>query len=371
MDGNMAARKSIKPNPLQEAPSLFRDNTPYVLKYGDALATLRTLPTHSIHCCVTSPPYWAQRAYDGGNGLGSEPRWQEYVAHLTEIFHEVRRVLRPDGSLWLNLGDTYVKKNLCGIPWRVAFALQDDGWLLRNDIVWDKVKGNPCNAKDKLRNVHEYLFHFTLHEKYFYDVDAIRTPPQQPSYRDGKLVTPTGVSGVKYERQIKASKSLSEREKLAALQTLRQTLAKVATGELPDFRMIIRGSQRATHSDMPEFSGRATELAAKGFCILPYHKNGTKPGDVWHIIPEDQWRTDLHYAVFPTELCDLPLRATCPADGIVLDPFVGTGTTIIAALQQGKRGIGIDTSATYLDGARQRIESLLETQRFVQGGLWG
>ncbi len=354
----------------QHIDPFLRESAPYLLITGDALTQLRTLPPASVHCCVTSPPYWAQRAYDGGNGLGSEPRWQDYVAHLVDIFREVRRVLRSDGSLWLNLGDTYVKKNLSGIPWHVAFALQDDDWLLRNDIVWDKIKGNPCNARDKLRNVHEYLFHFVANEQYYYDVDAIRNPPQAATYRNGKLVTPTGVSGVKYERQIKTSKALSAQEKSAALQALQQTLARVAAGELPDFRMIIRGSQRATHSDSPEFSGRAAELAAKGFCILPYHKNGTKPGDVWHIIPEDQWRKDHHYAVFPLELCDLPIRATCPPDGIVLDPFAGTGTTLLGALQQGKRGIGIDTSATYLDLAKQRIDAYLATQQVVQGGLW-
>jgi hypothetical protein len=109
---------------------------------------------------------------------------------------------------------------------------------------------------------------------------------------------------------------LTNQEKLAALQALQQTLAKVASGDLPDFRMIIRGTQRSTHSDSPEYSGRAAEIEAKGFCILPYHKNGTKPGDVWHIIPEDQWRKDQHYAVFPLELCELLLLATCPTKAL-------------------------------------------------------
>ncbi len=238
-------------------------------------------------------------------------------------------------------------------------------------VLGQKSGGNPCNAKDKLRNIHEYLFHFVQSESYFYDVDAIRKPPQEPSYRNGKIVTHTGVSGIKYERQIKASTSLTNQEKLAALQALQQTLAKVASGDLPDFRMIIRGTQRSTHSDSPEYSGRAAEIEAKGFCILPYHKNGTKPGDVWHIIPEDQWRKDQHYAVFPLELCELPLLATCPTNGIVLDPFVGTGTTLVAALQQNKRGIGIDTSMSYLAEAKRRLEALFVADRVVQGELWG
>jgi len=336
----------------------FLDNStqPFCLIEGNAEEALRWFPAESIDMCLTSPPYWAQRRYDGASALGNEASWQDYVAHLAHIFREVRRVLRPDGSLWLNLGDTYLNKNLCGIPWRTAFALQEDGWILRNAIVWDKVKGNPCNAKDKLRNIHEFVFHFVQQNQYFYDVDAIRNPPQKPTYRDGKLVSPTGVSGAKYEQQIRESQHLTVYEKQAALAALAETLRKLEQGEIADFRMIIRGRQRSTHSDSLEFSGRAHEIQARGFCILPYHKNGTKPGDVWHIIPEDQWRKDGHYAVFPTELGELPIKATCPPGGILLDPFVGSGSAIIEALRLGRRGIGIDTSASYLNDARKRLE---------------
>lgn len=280
---------------------------------------------------------------------------------MVQIFREVARVLKPTGSLWLNLGDTYVGKSLCGIPWRVAFALQDEGWIMRNSVIWDKVKGNPCNAKDKLRNIHEYVFHFTLQNQYFYDVASIRSAPKRPYYRNGKLVTPTGVSGAKYEKQINQSNELSEEEKSAALQSLRHTLSRVENGEIQDFRMIIRGTQRSTHSNSPEFSGRANELKTKGFCILPYHKDGPKPADVWHIIPEDQWRKGNHYAVFPTELCDTPIKATSSMQGIVLDPFVGTGTSIISAIELGRRAIGIDTSTDYLEEAASRIDSKLLT----------
>lgn len=322
---------------------------------GDAEEMLKEMPSHVIDSCLTSPPYWAKREYDSHRGLGGEADWQEYVAHLVRIFREVRRVLKPEASLWLNIGDTYHKKNLCGIPWRVAFALQEDGWILRNSIVWDKMKGNPCNSKDKLRNMHESIFHFVQKSKYFYDVDAIRNPPKKPYYQRGKIVTPTGVSGIKYEKQIQQSKELSDEEKQAAFAALKEALRMLERGEISDFRMIIRGCQRSTHSDSLEFSGRANELKIRGFCILPYHKNGTKPGDVWHIIPEDEWRKDNHYAVFPIELCELPIKATCPQGGIVLDPFVGTGSAIVAALQLGRRGIGIDTSASYLDEARRQL----------------
>jgi DNA modification methylase len=344
----------------------------YCLVQGDAEEVLRAFPPHVVDMCITSPPYWGQREYDGDSRLGTEANWSEYVERLVYIFHELRRILRPEGSLWLNIGDTYVNKNLCGIPWRVAFALQQDGWILRNSIIWDKVKGNPCNAKDKLRNMYDYVFHFVQQEKYFYDVDAIRNPPGKPYYRDGKIITPTGVSGAKYEQQIRQSKDLTPEEREAALAALAETLRRVEQGEISDFRMIIRGAQRSTHSDSREFSGRANEIQSRGFCILPYHKNGSKPGDVWHIIPEDEWRKDGHYAVFPIELCELPIKATCPQDGILLDPFAGTGTALAAALLLGRRGIGIDTSPRYLSEAQRRLQqvSLKRRQALAQRSLF-
>jgi DNA modification methylase len=335
----------------------------YLLCCGDAAEILEEMPDQSVHCCITSPPYWSQRKYDGGSTLGHEPSASEYVQRLCEIFRRLRRVLCDDGSLWLNIGDTYKNKVLMGVPWRVALALQEEGWVLRNAIVGDKVKGNPCNAKDKLRNVYEHVFHFVQQEQYYYDLDAVRTPPHKPSYKNGQIVTPTGVSGVKYKRQILRSTELSEEEKLSALAALEEALRKVERGEMPDFRMIIRGTQRSTHSDSPEFSGRADELRKKGFCILPYHRQGTKPGDVWRIIPEDEWRKDAHFAVFPKELCEVPIKATCPPGGIVLDIFAGTGTAIVAALELGRRGIGIDTSQEYLTVAHERIEALMQEQQ--------
>jgi DNA modification methylase len=352
----LPARQDDASRELAVAQFLSNLQDRYYLVQGDAEEALKLFPSHAIDTCITSPPYWAKREYDSTSGLGAEAHWGDYVARLVRILHAVRRVLRPEGSLWLNIGDTYLNKNLCGIPWRVAFALQEDGWILRNSVVWDKVKGNPCNAKDKLRNVYEHVFHFVQQDKYFYDVDAIRNPPGKPSYRDGKIVTPTGVSGAKYEQQIRGSKDLTPEEKEAALAALAETLRKVEDGAISDFRMIIRGAQRSTHSDSKEFSGRANELQSRGFCILPYHKNGSKPGDVWHIIPEDEWRKDAHYAVFPQELCELPIKATCPQGGVLLDPFAGTGTALVTAVMMGRRGIGIDTSARYLLEARRRLQ---------------
>lgn len=341
----------------------------YLPYCGDAGEVLKDFPAQSVHCCITSPPYWSQRKYAGESTLGHEPSVQEYAQHLCQIFQSLKRVLRDDGSLWLNIGDTYRNKNLMGVPWCVALALQDDGWILRNAIVWDKVKGNPCNAKDKLRNVYEHVFHFVKQEQYYYDLNAIRTPPRKPYYKDGQIVTPTGGSGTKYRQQILSSTELNEEEKRNALVALEEALHKVESGEMPDFRMIIRGTQRSTHSDSPEFSGRADELQKKSFCILPYHRHGTKPGDVWRIIPEDEWREDSHFAVFPKELCEIPIKATCPPGGIVLDIFAGTGTAVLAALELGRRGIGVDISQEYLNTAHSRIEAFIEERKYRDAQL--
>jgi DNA modification methylase len=126
---------------------------------GDALEVLSSMPSESVDCSMTSPPYWGQRAYEGG-GIGLERHPEEYIEGLLAVFAQLHRVLKPTGSFWLNMGDAYLDKRLLGLPWRVAIALCDrQGWVLRNDVVWHKVKGGPDNSTDKLRNVHETVFH--------------------------------------------------------------------------------------------------------------------------------------------------------------------------------------------------------------------
>ena len=303
---------------------------------------------------MTSPPYWGQRAYSG-EGLGLESRSEQYVDLLLDIFAEVQRVLKKSGSFWLNIGDAYQGKSLLGLPWRVALGMIDrQGWLLRNTVVWNKVKGGLDNTKDKLRNVHEPVFHFVKSAEYFYDIDAIRKKPGQSRVVNGSVVSATGVSGVRYRRQIELSTALSEREKESAYAALEQVLATVKNGSLADFRMIIRGQQRVTHSDSNKVSGRAREIETKGFYFLKYHPNGSKPSDVWDIIPEDTQGRTGHFAPYPEDLCRLPILATCPKGGLVLDPFSGTGTTSFVAFRLGRRSIGIDTSAEYIRDANDR-----------------
>lgn len=326
---------------------------------GDSLAVLASFPERCIDCCMTSPPYWGQRAYSG-NGMGMEATCDEYINNLLAVIAEIKRVLKPTGSFWLNIGDAYQKKSLMGIPWRVAIAMMDkQAWILRNSVIWNKVKGGPDNAKDKLRNVHENIFHFVKSDRYFYDADAVRTRPRQAKVVNGAIVSATGVSGVRYRRQIELSTVLTDTEKSAAFDAIEAMLEEVRNGKIADFRMIIRGQQRATHSDSERVSGRARELAERGFYFLKYHPNGAKPSDVWDILPEDTQKRSLHFAPFPEDLCKIPVLATCPEDGMVLDPFCGTGTTGLVAFKLGRRSVGIDTSLEYIRIARERCRLLL------------
>jgi DNA modification methylase len=334
------------------------EHTPLFLQ-GNAVALLAAFPSTCIDCALTSPPYWGQRAYASG-GIGLEETWQEYVDNLLRLFKELHRVLKPTGSFWLNIGDAYQQKTLLGLPWRVALAMTDtQGWILRNSVIWNKVKGGPDNAKDKLRNVHEHVFHFVKSDRYDYDVDAIRSKPGQARVVNGAIVSATGVSGVRYRRQIELSTALNDSEKATAFRALDAILEEVRLGKLADFRMIIRGQQRATHSDSERVSGRARELAERGYYFLKYHPNGSKPSDVWDILPEDTQKRSLHFAPYPEDLCKIPILATCPEGGTVLDPFTGTGTTNFVAFALGRKSIGIDISDAYLTVARERCRLLL------------
>lgn len=337
-----------------------------LLLHGDSLFILKEFPDESIDMAMTSPPYWQKRQYSDG-GIGLEREHKNYVTNLCNIMKELYRVLKSTGSFWLNIGDSYKNKRLLGIPWRVVFEMTDhQGWILRNNIIWNKVKGSPDNSKDKLRNVHENIFHFVKNtNEYYYNVDAIRTKPREAKVVNGAVVSATGVSGVRYKRQIELSTDLTEREKHEAMKALKTMLEKIKLGEISDFRMIIRGRQRTTHSDSEKVSGRAKELKEKGYYFLCYHPNGTKPGDVWDIIPEDTQKRTGHYAAYPADLCKIPILATCPPHGTVLDPFCGTGTTLVVAQSLHRKAFGIDISQEYLQQSMERLNRTYEEQQFV------
>lgn len=331
-----------------------KDDKSPLLIAGDSLIELYNFPSESIDCCITSPPYWQKRSYENG-GIGLEDTPQKFMDNLYCIIKEIHRVLKPSGSFWLNIGDSYKNKSLYGIPWRIALRMIDDGWILRNDVIWNKQKGGLNPQKDRFASVYEDLFFFVKSEKYYFDDDSVRSNPRKCIIKNGAVVSATGVTGVNYKRKVELSTSLSDTEKENALKALQDVLGKIQLGLISDFRMVIRNEQRVTHSDSEKLSGRAKELRDKGFYFLFYNPKGTMPTDVWDILPEDTQKRKLHFAPYPEELCIIPIKTTCPEDGIVLDPFSGTGTTVKVAGDLNRKAIGIDISEVYINHTKDRI----------------
>lgn len=265
--------------------------TPYftdesvTLHHGDATATLAEMGAGSVDCIVTSPPYFGLRDYGVDGQMGAESTPAEYVAGMVALFREARRVLADDGTLWLNIGDSYGPgKNLLGIPWRVAFALQDDGWILRNDIIWHKPNAMPESVTDRLSTRHEHLFMLTKGPRYWFDLDPIRVEIEHP--------------GVK--------------RSIGAFQ-------KVGDGHNPAHRGLLSDG----------------------------HPLGKNPGDVW-AIPTTPF-PGAHFATMPRALAERCVLAGCKPGGTVLDPFSGSGTAGTAATKHGRSYVGVDLNADYLD----------------------
>lgn len=309
----------------REAYFQSKDVTLYL---GDALEVVRTLPSESVNCVVTSPPYLGLRDYGMDGQYGQEGTPQGYAETLRILFDEIRRVLTADGTVWLNLGDSYGKgKNLLGVPWRVAFALQDDGWTLRNDVIWAKPAGMPDPAKDRLGRKHEHVFLLTKGLRYSFDLDAIKvaasgTAERPQRRRAEELFTTAGLT----------------QDHLDAIR---------ATG-ITDV-----GKATITQTGTGKNTAAVRALAAEAKTVLGGYwreflvSDRKNPGDVW-TIPTTPF-PDAHLATFPPDLARRCILAGCPEGGTVLDPFSGSGTTGMAALEQGKQYIGIDLNPEYLD----------------------
>lgn len=264
---------------------------------GDCRETLKSLPDESVHCVVTSPPYFGLRNYgEQSRQIGLEDKPQEFVDALVEVFGEIHRVLRPDGTVWLNLGDTYGKrKNILGMPWRVAFALQDFGWILRQDIIWHKPNPVPESVKDRCTRAHEYIFLLTKAQKYFFDNAAIKE---------------IAVSGA----------------------TIRD---KAGEGYQADYAKGDRFS--------------------KG--VRVYGADGLRnKRDVWSVSVRSY--PGAHFATFPPQLIEPCVLAGCPEGGVVLDPFGGSGTTAGVALAHGRLAILCELNPDYAELITGRVEQI-------------
>lgn len=310
-----------------------RDRGGDLILLGDSMDMLATLPTESVDCVVTSPPYWGLRDYGVPGQLGLEKTPEEYIGHMRMIFEQVRRVLKKEGTLWLNLGDSYAQggsggasskstlkndgravfgarnyennlnsksfsrkapkglkpKDLVGIPWRVALALQADGWYLRQDIIWHKPNPMPESVRDRCTKAHEYIFLLTKSARYHFDIDAIKEPAKFAGMR----------------RDQKKGEFKAKGEPLP--------------GQLP-FRAIrdVRNRRSVWTVTTKPFKGA-------------------------------------HFATFPPDLIEPCILAGCPKDGVVLDPFFGAGTVGLVAKKHGRKWIGIELNPEYAAMAEKRI----------------
>lgn len=343
----------------------YSDDT-ITLHTGDALDVLRTLPDGSVNCAITSPPYFGLRDYGAPRQYGLEKSPGEYLANLTAVFSETYRVLADDGTLWVNMGDSYVSnggaalppghgsrkpgsrsphglqgthprtrpeaelphkfgkwdkdwgmpiKNLLGLPWRLALALQDDGWILRNDIIWHKPNAMPESVGDRLAAQHEHLFLLVKTRYYWFDLDPIRLPLLRPeALTENISIGGNGASGTKLDASARRSEG-------------RRYGAKHNGAATPPGSTTSRGAGA---------DGTRHDLA---------NPRGRNPGDMWSL--PTQPFPGAHFATMPPALAERCVLAGCRPGGTILDPFSGSGTTGMVANRHGRRYIGIDLNPDY------------------------
>lgn len=343
---------------------------------GDALEQLRTLPSESVQCVVTSPPYYALRDYGVEGQLGLEESPEKYLERLTIIFAEVRRVLRPDGVCWLNLGDTYAgagggaqgkngacvgracesakkrtrstvtgvlkPKDMIGIPWRAALAMQADGWWLRADVVWSKPNPLPEPVRDRPSRAHEYVFLLSKSERYFYDADAVREPlAAKTSTSWGTTRRSKGTDGLGRVASHNFAADLPERRPRVDASGVPVGANLRTVWTIDDGASL--GKARAAlwlalSSGWDPEPGHQSDLVASALGL------DTVP-DVWTIASQPY--DGAHFATMPPRLAERCILAGSRPGDVVLDPFAGSGTTLEVALRHGRHALGIELSAEY------------------------
>lgn len=335
------------------------------IRIGDCLQLLRELPDQSVHCCVTSPPYFGLRDYGVEGQIGLEETPAEFVARLVEVFREVHRVLRIDGTCWVNMGDSYASvaggyapsgskgkhdtvssatrgavlhgrrrnppnglkhKDLMGIPWRLAFALQEDGWYLRQDIIWRKPNPMPESVTDRCTKAHEYLFLLSKSRKYYFDQEAIAEP-----------LAPTSI------------------ERLAQENWEKQQGSDRVPGKTNGAMKAVGGSRRNSFARETKYS--AGDHGQKGQHRpdrpdVDYSDKRNKRS-VWDV-PTGGFK-GAHFATFPPDLIRPCILAGSPRNGLVLDPFGGAATTALVAMQEGRRAILTELNPEYAALGHQRL----------------
>lgn len=386
----------------------------YRILQGDVLERLRDLPSESVHCVVTSPPYWGLRDYGVDGQLGLEKTPAEFIAKMVAVFREVRRVLRSDGTCWVNMGDSYAAqgggkepglyedkradgatwqqarkpvgnlkpKDLCGMPWRLAFALQDDGWWLRQDIIWSKPNPMPESVTDRCTKAHEYLFLFTKSARYFYDAEAIKEDASGGAHARGDGVNPKAHganSRMNVDRDpthLKAKNVKQNSSYSAAINELvgsrnKRSVWEIATEPFPEAHF----ATFPTKLVEPCILAGTGEKGVCENCWSPWvrivEKTGGTTGTSRHNHEDDLGRgmrggdggtnaaaagmKDYKVETVGWESgCDCETGDTVPAT--VLDPFNGSGTTGVVALRYGRHYIGIELNPEYVAMAENRIQ---------------
>lgn len=325
---------------------------------GDCRDVLKTLPDECVRCCVTSPPYWGLRDYGVSGQIGLEETPEIYVEQIVAVFREVRRLLREDGTLWLNLGDTYSTdtkwggsssnkneteigdakrrvrwasglkpKDLVGIPWHVAFALQADGWYLRSEITWCKKVPMPESVRDRPTSATEKIFLLTKSARYWYDSDAVRNPPSESFLNDSRWKTG----------------STPENEK--------NGYEKAGAQNPKRIHRIFDRKPRGHERDQPGIN-RWDDMPRDRQMVY-----GSNMRNFWVLGPEPFKGS--HFATFPREIPKRCIMAGCPVGGTVLDPFAGSGTTGVVALELGRRAILIELNPEYIKLCNERCNTTL------------
>ena len=302
---------------------------------GNAIEVLKELPDCYVDCCITSPPYLGLRDYGVNGQIGLENSIEDYINRLTDIFREVRRVLKNDGTLWLNVGDSYVsnnseysnckRKDLIGIPWLLAFALRNDGWYLRQDIIWEKPNAMPESVKDRCTKSHEYIFLFSKQSKYYFDYEAIK----EPAVGFNNIV-PAGSKGT-LRPNSRLRKGNSRTFRGGGVYTKGQSFNNSAE------------IMRESHGNNENMTGLRNKRS------------------VWTVAT--QGYKEAHFATFPEKLIEPCVLAGSRDGGIILDPFIGSGTTAVVAKKHNRGFIGIELNPEYVEMAKRRLEGDNESSR--------
>ena len=296
-----------------------------IIHIGDNLFHLTNIPDNSVDMCVTSPPYYNLRDYKNSGQIGAENTVKDFVENLCKVFDEIYRILKPTGSCWVNIGDTYDKKRLLQVPSRFEIAMCDRGWHLRNEIIWSKPNPQPISSKDRFWGNHEKFFWFVKDvKKYYFNRDAILVPQAEISIR-----------------RMFSKNNMSKRKDFNA--TSKEGFA------------ISSNSQDKHYARMREEMGIDKEFNYEE--LIKSGKCPTRPEfDTWNI-PSVTYK-GAHFAVYPPELIEKPILSCCPEQGIVIDPFMGSGTTGEVAKLNNRRYIGLELNPEYAILANERISKV-------------